>query len=112
MNEVEYRAEAERLYNRIEEILDQMIEEDDAPLDYENAAGVLTIILEDTETQVIISRQAATQQIWVAAKSGGFHLVFENDQWICTKTQETLQALLSRTCSEQSSSPIHFPELA
>lgn len=114
MNDAEYRAKAESLYQKIEETVDQFVEEKDAQMDYENSGGVLTIFLEDTGTQVIISRQAATQQIWVAAKSGGFHCAYveeENgEQWRCTKTQETLNELLSRTCSEQTSMPILFPE--
>lgn len=124
MNDAEYRAKAESLYQTIEDVVDQFVEEKDAQMDYENSGGVLTIFLEDTDTQVIISRQAATQQIWVAAKSGGFHCTYEGEsekksggedeenkaEWRCTKTQETLDELLSRTCSEQTSVPIIFPK--
>lgn len=112
MNDAEYRAKAEALYHQIEEAVDALVEEQDAAMDYENSGGVLTIFLEDTDTQVIISRQAATQQIWVAAKSGGFHCVYENEQWYCTKTQENLHELLSRTCSEQSQMTIRFGEFS
>jgi len=108
MNDEQYREKAETLYQQIEETVDRLAEEYDAPMDYENTGGVLTVFLEDTDTQVIISRQAATQQIWVAAKSGGFHCVYDNDQWRCTKTEETLDELLSRTCSEQTKMDIHF----
>ncbi len=109
MNEAEYRHRAEALYREIEEAIDLMVEEQDVQMDYENSGGVLTIFLEDTHSQVIISRQTATQQIWVAAKSGGFHCIDDNGQWRCTKTQETLQELLSRTCCEQSTAHIEFP---
>jgi len=120
MNDAEYRAKAESLYQIIEEVVDQFVEEKDAQMDYENSGGVLTIFLEDTGTQVIISRQAATQQIWVAAKSGGFHCTYgggaegdnNKEEWRCTKTQETLDELLSRTCSEQTNIPIHFPKFS
>ncbi|MGH1439976.1 MAG: iron donor protein CyaY [Cellvibrionaceae bacterium] len=104
----EYREKAEALYEQIEEAVDRFAEERDAPMDYENTGGVLTIFLEDTDTQVIISRQAATQQIWVAAKSGGFHCIYVEGHWRCTKTEETLDQLLSRTCSEQTKMDIHF----
>lgn len=114
MNDAEYRAKAESIYQEIEATVDQLVEEKNAQMDYENSGGVLTIFLEDTSTQVIISRQAATQQIWVAAKSGGFHCAYieekGREQWRCTKTQETLNELLSRTCSEQTNMTILFPE--
>lgn len=108
MNRAEYAEIAESLYMTIEEILDQKIEQEQASLDYENSSGVLTIDCEDTDTQVIISRQQASQQIWVAAKSGGFHCDYQAGVWRCAKTDETLEALLSRVCTEQSHSSISF----
>jgi CyaY protein len=112
MNDTEYRALAEAFYTALEWAIDELVEQQDVALDYENTGGVLTIFCEDTDTQVIVSRQQATHQIWVAAKSGGFHCMYdETQQWRCTTTQETLAELLSRACSEQSSKPIHFMNL-
>ncbi len=108
MNSAEYTGIAETLYDAIEERLDRMIEDDQMPLDYENSSGVITIECEDTSSQVIISKQQANQQIWVAAKSGGFHCAYDKSVWRCTKTNETLEALLSRVCSEQSNDEIVF----
>lgn len=110
MNDVEYIALAEALYARIEDILDGFIEQQ-IPLDYETSSGVITVLCEDTDTQVIISRQRAVHQIWVAAKSGGFHCDYVNKEWFCDSTKESLQMLLSRVCSEQSSDPVTFPDL-
>jgi frataxin-like iron-binding protein CyaY len=42
----------------------------------------------------------------VAAKSGGFHLREQQDQWFCAVTQERLSALLNRVVSEQSGAPV------
>ncbi len=111
MNDAHYRELTEALYNRIEEFIDDLIENEDAALDYENNSGVMTILCEDTDTQVIISRQQASHEVWVAAKSGGFHCKYISDEWICTKTNESLNQLLSRTCSEQSSSAFDFSQL-
>lgn len=110
MNDAEYREKSEKIYQLIEETADRLAEEKDVKIDYENSGGVLTLFLEDTNTQVIVSRQAATQEIWVAAKSGGFHCVYKNEGWYCTKTQEALHELLSRTCTEQSTATIHFSD--
>lgn len=106
MNSAEYTEIVENLYFKIEEILDELIEDHNAPVDYENCSGVITIECEDTSSQVIISKQQASQQIWVAAKSGGFHCDYDQTLWRCTKTQETLEELLTRVCSEQSNNPI------
>ena len=115
MTPAEFITTAEQLYATIEDILDHMIDEELAALDYESGSGVITIDCEDTGTKIIISRQQATQQIWVAAKSGGFHLNHVVDEqrpgkvlWVCTKTQETLQALITRVYSEQSHQTVVF----
>jgi CyaY protein len=108
MNNAEYTEIAEALYEVIEDTLDNWEQPNGVALDYENASGVLTIECEDTGTQVIISRQQAAKQIWVAAKSGGFHFVYDDGLWRCTKTKETLGELLSRTCTEQSSAAVSF----
>jgi CyaY protein len=107
MDDAQYISIAEGLYAHIESLIDDMIQED-IPLDYENSGGVLTIFCEDTDTQVIVSRQRAVHQIWVAAKSGGFHCDYVDQQWLCASTGEEFFKLLSRVCSEQSDKQITF----
>lgn len=71
-----------------------------APIDYEINQGILTLEFPDN-SKIIINRQTATRELWIAAKSGGYHLTYYNSSWICNKTQEGLSQLLSRLCSEQ-----------
>ncbi len=111
MNNAEFLELSESLYTTLEDMLDEMIDAEQFAIDYETGIGVLTIICEDTNSQVIVSRQQAAHQIWVAAKSGGFHLDFIEGVWFCKKTEETLEQLLARTCSEQSTKDITFDGL-
>ncbi len=104
MNDALFDELAESLFTAIEDAIDTH----EWPLDYENSGSVLTIDCEDTDTQVIVSRQVAKHQIWVAAKSGGFHLDRQGETWVCSTTGETFMALLSRVCSEQSDEPVMF----
>lgn len=106
MNEAQYSELAEQTFHAIEAAVEAAIDTAEAALDYENNGGILTIDCEDTDTQVIVSRQIALLQIWVAAKSGGFHCAREDGGWRCTTTGEMLTALLSRVCSEQSDAPV------
>ena len=71
----------------------------------DGANGQLTLTFPDG-SQIVISRQPVQQEIWVAAKSGGFHLREQQDQWFCAVTQERLSALLNRVVSEQSGAPV------
>ena len=106
MSDISFEQQVEETLTAIEEALDTVIDDGDANLDYENASGVLTVTCEDSDSQVIVSRQVAKSEIWVAARSGGFHCQSKDGDWVCSTTGETLQQLLSRTCSEQSDNEI------
>lgn len=94
MNDTEYHELADNTLFEIEEMLD----ETETDIDYENSYSVLTLTFEN-KTQVIINKQPPTQEIWVAAKSGGFHLKYKDGTW--QSSEEELFSLLSRVCTEQ-----------
>lgn len=66
--------------------------------------GVLELEFENG-TKIIINRHTAAQEIWVAAKSGGFHFGPREGGWIASRDGTELYAMLSRLVSEQSGSP-------
>jgi CyaY protein len=106
MSQAEYDAAIERTLIAIEDALDS----GEWDIDYERADAVLTLTLEDNGSQVILSRQSASQQLWVAARSGGYHLSFDNSGakpgWKCATTGEHLPALLDRVLTEQLGEPV------
>ncbi len=87
MNETEFNQLADELMLSIEEAIDDSGED----IDYENTAGVMTLTIEANGSKVIVSRQPAMAQIWVAAKSGGYYFNLSNDDWVCNSNGETLQ---------------------
>lgn len=97
MNETIFSELADDLMLAIEEA----IEDGGVDIDYETSAGVMTLTIEVNDSKVIVSRQPAMKQIWVAAKSGGYHCDFESGEWRCRTTDESLQTLMSRVCTEQ-----------
>lgn len=74
-------------------------------VDVENAGGILTIGFPNHST-IVVSRQIANHEIWIAAKSGGFHLALKTEQWFCGTTEESLPVLISRVVSEQLGRPV------
>lgn len=98
LNEQQYHQLIDELQERVEIVL----EDADLDLDIENAGGVLVIRFAN-DTQVILSRQPALKQLWLAAKSGGYHLDYDiiNQQWLLATTHETIEQLLARVIKEQ-----------
>ncbi len=106
MDESEFTLLAENLF----ESLDQALENCAADLDVEASSGLLTITCEGTGTQIVVSRQPAMAQIWMAAKSGGFHFNYDGGVWRCSTTAQTLQDMLSEALSRQCQADVrvHF----
>ena len=95
---------------RVDDILieiEDAIEECGVDIDYETVAGILTLTFED-DSKVIINRQTPARQIWVAARSGGYHFDFDDDsqQWIKHSDKQELFAALGQYCTEQAKTPV------
>jgi CyaY protein len=102
MTESEYTHLADETLRKLE----QAIEKADGDFDYEfSAGGILEIEFADASV-IVVNKQAAAQEIWVAAKSGGFHYRWEEDAWRDTRSGEELFAALSRFASAQSGSDV------
>lgn len=81
--------------------IEDALESSDADLDWDIVGGILTIECANG-SQVIVNRQGPSQQIWVAARAGGFHFDYDaaSDCW--KQGELELFALLNQSLSEQS----------
>ncbi|MFT4650890.1 MAG: CyaY protein [Polaribacter sp.] len=99
MNESKFNQLAEETMIAIEEA----IEASGADIDYDNVADILTLEFPN-RSRVIINKQTPLSQIWVAAKSGGYHFDFneKSSLWcLNTSAEKELFTQLSLYCSEQ-----------
>ena len=90
-----------RLAEQTLQELDRRIEASGIDADCEfKGTGVLEIEFGDG-SKIIVNSQAAAQEIWVAAKSGGFHFRGEGGRWVNTRDGTELFAALSACVSQQ-----------
>ncbi len=102
MDETDFEALAELELAHIENALDACA----ADIDVETQpGGVLELTFED-DSKVIINRHVAAREIWIAARSGGFHFRPDAGRWLNTRGDEDLYAVLSRVIGEQSGEPV------
>jgi CyaY protein len=80
--------------------IEDAIEDLDSEIDYDTVSGILTLEFSD-QSKIIINRQIATLQLWVAAKSGGFHFDYKDNDWLDDRDSTSLQQKLSELISEQ-----------
>lgn len=94
-------SEFERLTGAMLSRIEAALEACDADIDFElAAAGVLEIEFVDG-SKIIVNRHAAAREIWVAARSGGFHYRYADGLWVDTRSGEELLAALSKLVGAQ-----------
>jgi CyaY protein len=108
MTEAQFNQIVDQLMFSIEESID----DSGADIDYENTAGMLTITCEANGSQIILSRQPALGEVWLAAKSGGFHFKLGDESsgsiWRNTVSGEPLIEMLTAACLAQSGEQVKF----
>lgn len=70
-------------------------------------AGMLEIEFGDG-SKMVINRHGAAREIWVAAKSGGFHFRHDGAAWRDTRDGTELFAAVSRLASQQGGEPVEL----
>lgn len=70
-------------------------------------SGVLEIEFEDG-SKMVINRHGAAREIWVAARSGGFHFRYDGTAWRDTRDGTELFAAVSRLASQQSGAQVQL----
>ena len=50
--------------------------------------------------KIVINRHTAAREIWLAARSGGFHFRYQDGRWLGTRDGEELMAAIRRCIAE------------
>ena len=94
MNESEFNQLADVALARIETAIDE------CGVDC-NRSGNLLEVEFDNGAKIIINRHDINQEIWVAAKSGGFHYAWQDGAWISQRDGSDLYAKLTELFTAQ-----------
>ncbi|MYZ51796.1 iron donor protein CyaY [Malikia spinosa] len=107
MTDLEYMDRAEAVLQAIELACDRINDESDADIDNQRVGGMITLTFAN-RSQIVINLQKPLQEIWLAARSGGYHYQFDGSQWQDTKGQGEFFAHLTREVSAQAGQPLVF----
>lgn len=75
MNDSQYAQHVNDTLLAIEEAIDASGQD----IDYESAAGILTLTIEANGSQIIINRQAPVRQLWLATRRNGLHFDWSDE---------------------------------
>ncbi|WP_426145604.1 iron donor protein CyaY [Polaromonas sp. DSR2-3-2] len=111
MTDLQYQNQAESVLKAIEQACDRLNDESDVDIDNQRTGGMITLSFSN-QSQIIINLQKPLQEIWMAARAGGFHYKFNGGQWLDTKDGREFFANLSRYASDQAGQPLVFAAAA
>ncbi|MDP1537725.1 MAG: iron donor protein CyaY [Burkholderiales bacterium] len=104
MEEREFLVLADAELARLEAALEKLQEVSEADWDFElKPGGIIEIGFAD-DSKIIINRHAAAREIWVAARSGGFHFKLpanSGGRWLDSRSGRDLAEVLGLCLSEQ-----------
>ncbi|WP_027009398.1 iron donor protein CyaY [Conchiformibius kuhniae] len=89
MTETEFLQHSDHLFAHIEDTLDA----GGWDFDCRFSGNVLTIEAADG-TQIIVNRHTPNRELWIAAKSGGYHFAWRNGQWLSARDGSEFFAVL------------------
>jgi len=105
MTETEFLDLAGAVLDSIESQADDWAAKYDLDIEAARSGNVLTLTFDDG-AQVVVNTQAAMQEIWVAARSGGFHYRYDGRRWNDTRGGPELAEALSQICSAAAGQPL------
>ena len=94
MTESEFLQHSDALFADIED----QIDEGGWDFDCQFSGNVLTLEADDG-SQIIVNRHTPNQELWIAAKSGGYHIAERDGQWLATRDGSEFFTVLSGALS-------------
>lgn len=102
MNESEFETLADASIAALERAIEAALPDADVQA---KGTGMLEVEFDDG-SKMIINRHGAAREIWVAAKSGGFHFRRDGEVWCDTRDGTELFAAVSRLATLQAGTPV------
>jgi len=107
MTDLEFMDRAERALKAVEACCDRINDQTSADIDNQRVGGMVTLVFAN-KSQIVINLQKPLHEIWLAARCGGFHFRWEQEQWLDTKGRGEFFSSLSRYASDQAGCPLEF----
>lgn len=96
-----YRQAATQVLAQVEDAVDRWLQDDIIDIDCARTGDMLTLTLPN-RSQIIINLQPPLQELWIAARAGGFHFSWQGDgRWLDGRSGQSFIAVLQASLAEQ-----------
>ena len=107
LSDAEYQRLSGQLLASIEASIDDWLQQDVIDIDSQRTGGLLELVLPN-DSRIIINTQPPLQEIWLAARAGGYHYRHVHGRWLDTRDGSEFFDALSRRASEQAGIELRF----
>lgn len=107
MTDAEFHELAEQVLQAVEAGCDRVTETTDVDIDSRRAGSVVTLVF-GNGSQMVVNLQRPLHEIWLAARSGGFHFQHDGQHWMDTRGRGEFFAILTGCAREQTAQTITF----
>lgn len=107
LSDADYTAKAAAVLAAVEACLDRWLEDDVVDIDAQRSGGLLEMKFPNRSV-IVLNTQAPLQELWMAARSGGYHYRFSEGAWRDTRDGRELLEALSTCASEQAGKALTF----
>lgn len=106
LSDLEYNRLTCAVLASIEATVDRWLQEDVIDIDASRTGGLLELAFPNG-SKIVINTQPPLQELWIAARAGGYHFRYADGAWREREGNEFF-ALLSARASEQGGTPLQF----
>jgi len=107
LSDAEYARATAGVLSAIEAAADHWLQDDVIDIDTQRTGGLLELVFPN-DSRLIINTQPPLQEIWLAARAGGFHYRHVQGRWLDTRDGSEFFDTLSRHASSQGGLSLQF----
>ncbi|MBA3590076.1 iron donor protein CyaY [Methylibium sp.] len=111
LSDAQYRVLTSELLGGIERQVDRWLQDDEVDIDAARTGGLLELSFPGG-SKIVVNTQPPLQEIWLAARRGGFHYRHVDGRWRDTKSGAEFWGTLSECASEQAGKQLAFDATA
>lgn len=103
----EYLSRTSAVLASVEACVDAWLQDDVIDIDSHRTGGLLEMSFPNG-SKIVLNTQPPLHELWLAARSGGFHYKYVDGAWRDTRDGRELFEALSACASEQAGVPLRF----
>ena len=107
LSDAQYHARIAAVLASVEAAADRWLQNDVVDIDTQRTGGLLELSFPNG-SKIVLNAQPPLHELWMAARSGGYHYKFVGGLWLDTRDAREFFEALSACASEQAGRPLRF----